>query len=127
MIQLDRTQDLEYFVLKRNADFLETFGFINRSSPAPPVRCLRIRVPKEGALKLCIKALLIPQKVAPTRGVGRFNAGVGTALRRSCQQDLRDIPGCEIQDFGVRRLALDLYRSEEHTSELQSLRHLVCR
>src|SRR5258705_2844901 len=30
-------------------------------------------------------------------------------------------------DLDIRLLGSDLHRSEEHTSELQSLRHLVCR
>src|SRR5436853_5965729 len=37
----------------------------------------------------------------------------------------RSIPEKEAHDRGVR--LLELVRSEEHTSELQSLRHLVCR
>src|SRR5438045_8288466 len=32
-----------------------------------------------------------------------------------------------VDDRGVRERILALARSEEHTSELQSLRHLVCR
>src|SRR5262245_65118484 len=45
-------------------------------------------------------------------------------------------PGCAIFDLPVltavnrfqhRRAARTVFRSEEHTSELQSLRHLVCR
>src|SRR5947199_7216430 len=31
------------------------------------------------------------------------------------------------RDFNERAVSLHVYRSEEHTSELQSLRHLVCR
>src|SRR5439155_2053309 len=37
--------------------------------------------------------------------------------------DLRSVP----DDAGVGQEALDLLRSEEHTSELQSRGHLVCR
>src|SRR5258705_3350760 len=36
-------------------------------------------------------------------------------------------PASELRQLGWRRLRRRRERSEEHTSELQSLRHLVCR
>src|ERR1035441_10795478 len=48
------------------------------------------------------------------------------------QSDFRGIDPRHLQQFGseaiqMLRLFVDEGRSEEHTSELQSLRHLVCR
>src|SRR5262245_24951109 len=49
-------------------------------------------------------------------------------------EDIEDLiraagPRCEVEDLSTRTttIALQGPRSEEHTSELQSLRHLVCR
>src|SRR5258705_6046427 len=50
-----------------------------------------------------------PMKIAVDCGNGVAGATAGELYRRL---------GCEV---------LEIYRSEEHTSELQSLRHLVCR
>src|SRR5262245_64202595 len=50
-----------------------------------------------------------------------------TTLFRSQDSDVREL---QTHPFGVRELRHDgrrSSRSEEHTSELQSLRHLVCR
>src|SRR5205814_7317173 len=47
-----------------------------------------------------------------------------TTLFRSLAHGLREQGIDEAND---RRVVLALQRSEEHTSELQSLRHLVCR
>src|SRR5258706_6345787 len=59
-----------------------------------------------------------------------------TTLFRSCDRRLRQLPGRQVLQAGQLREALGLsghraravqYRSEEHTSELQSLTNLVCR
>src|SRR5947199_10841718 len=42
-------------------------------------------------------------------------------------QRVRDLMGAEAEELLNRRFAIIQMRSEEHTSELQSLRHLVCR
>src|SRR5438045_4658789 len=47
--------------------------------------------------------------------------------RRGRGRDLRPLHGAEGARQGRRGLAASGLRSEEHTSELQSLRHLVCR
>src|SRR5262245_63638645 len=57
------------------------------------------------------------REVAEVAGVGE---GAQSRLRRRRRQFRRDVAG-----HGVALHALG--RSEEHTSELQSLRHLVCR
>src|ERR1039458_10776288 len=38
-----------------------------------------------------------------------------------------EVGGVELGDGGVEEFGEGEFRSEEHTSELQSLRHLVCR
>src|SRR5436853_3519518 len=48
-----------------------------------------------------------------------------TTLFRSRGRDVHTVIG-KTHDGGVRR-GVAVVRSEEHTSELQSLRHLVCR
>src|ERR1035438_8185342 len=58
-----------------------------------------------------------------------------TPGRSSARQDLRGthqdisayVSKWTSQTDGIRMLLSSLVRSEEHTSELQSLRHLVCR
>src|SRR5262245_63716844 len=57
-------------------------------------------------------------------GSGRRNASL-----RACEDvTLLRIPRDEFQQIAARRQSLkDVLRSEEHTSELQSFRHLVCR
>src|SRR5437899_10236531 len=49
-----------------------------------------------------------------------------TLFRSVIAADLAD-PAAPEEIFRTLRAADDLLRSEEHTSELQSLRHLVCR
>src|ERR1035438_10724735 len=39
----------------------------------------------------------------------------------------RNDDGAALAPTGARRVTKDAHRSEEHTSKLQSLRHLVCR
>src|SRR5687767_15521248 len=58
---------------------------------------------------------------------GSISHGVATSLRRQrlCGPDLRD--GLVSSRAARRRRVGDLGRSEEHTSELQSLAYLVCR
>src|SRR5258705_2238417 len=46
---------------------------------------------------------------------------------RRLAQERREFLRNPRQDAGHRGLRLHRHRSEEHTSELQSLRHLVCR
>src|SRR5437899_5139152 len=64
------------------------------------------------------------------RPFGRFNTELPGVL------GVQSLPAAELHDLGAddasnrltREEALkDVERSEEHTSELQSLRHLVCR
>src|SRR5262245_2407780 len=56
----------------------------------------------------------------------RFGEVVSVMMRA---QQFRDLPLKQLQEVVVPPLMLGqfLVRSEEHTSELQSLRHLVCR
>src|SRR5262245_62481128 len=59
------------------------------------------------------------------------NSGAsGPSRRRAVGLYLLDgywLERSQVQDRRERALLWDLWRSEEHTSELQSLRHLVCR
>src|SRR5947199_7631489 len=58
---------------------------------------------------------------------------ISRRVRPSPPASSRHLQACRVQDqFGLRRRGghscdVLLQRSEEHTSELQSLRHLVCR
>src|SRR5690625_5794487 len=61
----------------------------------------------------------------PTRRSSDLGAGAGQRPGELAQ-GLGHQAGLEA-DVGVAHLALDLGRSEEHTSELQSRGHLVCR
>src|SRR5258705_3470838 len=57
------------------------------------------------------------------RGAGQMATGLRHGARRDARvahQDAGRVPG-------LHRFGEVLERSEEHTSELQSLRHLVCR
>src|SRR5262245_62753617 len=55
----------------------------------------------------------------------RFTLFPYTTLFRSYQRDERPLRGTDVEHVQGRQVPL--IRSEEHTSELQSLRHLVCR
>src|ERR1035441_11041039 len=67
---------------------------------------------------------------APTPRIGEKNG-----RKRSLLVDARGVPlslvasGASVHDVKLLEVTLQgiVYRSEEHTSELQSLRHLVCR
>src|SRR5205814_8463891 len=73
----------------------------------------------------------------PLRGLGpRIRAGAGPGADRVASSRLPPSGGLDdpVRPARIRRMRRlgdlqlgDLPRSEEHTSELQSLRHLVCR
>src|ERR1039458_5081391 len=74
--------------------------------------------------EVAIKVLL-PETVADDRSLKRFH-NEAIALSRLNHPNI-----CAIYDVGKHAdrqfIVMELLRSEEHTSELQSLRHLVCR
>src|SRR5262245_12741142 len=68
------------------------------------------------------------------RGVGRLMVTISLDGPRTLHDELRGLPGSwdrGMETFrrlrGIRRGNFQTVRSEEHTSELQSLRQLVCR
>src|ERR1035438_8529657 len=81
-----------------------------------------------GPAVLCLIAAFAPSLLAQTAGAGALTgtvtavpvALIGNALIAavSARPDQANVPSTE---------TLGPVRSEEHTSELQSLRHLVCR
>src|SRR5258705_3455776 len=68
---------------------------------------------------------------SPNEGVTSGSLSIqqsGRALRHACAEVRRIFLQQAAERLGVDIDALDIEdRSEEHTSELQSLRHLVCR
>src|SRR2546429_4071952 len=56
-----------------------------------------------------------------------FRSGVDVYLLQSLASAARQTPSLSDNAIFVSELSTALYRSEEHTSELQSRLHLVCR
>src|SRR5262245_63526886 len=72
----------------------------------------------------CITAALARERIqGPLLDIGGGNGAVAQALERSHLEVILLEPGAG----GARNARRRGLRSEEHTSELQSLRHLVCR
>src|SRR2546422_4846109 len=60
-------------------------------------------------------------------GLARVRLGQRTAAAEAWRRTLRLAPGYEDAELQLLALGIDSGRSEEHTSELQSRLHLVCR
>src|SRR5437899_8919725 len=75
-----------------------------------------------GVFFLHTAAFLLNDVQDHLRGLDRLN-------RRRCSQVIQKgwVSPLEMKRWAWVNLALAVLRSEEHTSELQSLRHLVCR
>src|SRR6266545_5960443 len=80
-----------------------------------------------------INAALGEEKKQPTVALGAFVAAARDALRQ-LDRNPADAEARRAYNFAVARIftvvrdaKLDPWRSEEHTSELQSLAYLVCR
>src|SRR5258705_8658402 len=72
---------------------------------------------------------LFRSKANPVMAVKRFKASAAEKLKRRpyTLQEVASIYDKAPDDFWRYMILGGFYRSEEHTSELQSLRHLVCR
>src|ERR1035441_8921300 len=85
--------------------------------------------------RLRVRIVLVQELLAVTGlavGVALLFASqvASTSLNRSVSQLTRDLVGnmqLQLQARSPQGFDQRLLRSEEHTSELQSLRHLVCR
>src|ERR1035438_7087798 len=67
---------------------------------------------------------LRPRRTCGNLAFGPTNKILSTRIRKSEQNDFTSfVPCCTY----MNQSCFNRYRSEEHTSELQSLRHLVCR
>src|SRR5205814_9016075 len=85
---------------------------------ALPISRRRRSRPPKAPLRLCVRAPACAS--ARRRARGRASPAPAAALSFAARASELFVPGSSASARGRRR-------SEEHTSELQSLRHLVCR
>src|ERR1039458_10533593 len=78
---------------------------------------------EEGAL--CLVRQIVAG--ARARGMATDIEALGRAVIEAGASRQGDEAGRELSTFRLRGARFSLARSEEHTSELPSLRHLVCR
>src|SRR5262245_64417022 len=73
--------------------------------------------------------LSLPRRMAPARAsrATTVASSAGTESARILEPPVVRTPFVEYRSFGAQGTPWSGPRSEEHTSELQSLRHLVCR
>src|SRR5471030_450096 len=94
----------------------------SRASSLPHLKC----IPPVGASLLALTILLTPRRPKPTHGV----SSRVLRIRPFCEPyavAFQTLFAAQTAQFSADRRCRDHSRSEEHTSELQSLRHLVCR
>src|SRR5262245_62307332 len=93
--------------------------------PAPNPRNLRRRVLSRISIQSKLLVMLLVTSILSAAVVGAIGYQSGrSSLRASVFDRLTEIRGLQARQLEAKFSDL---RSEEHTSELQSLRHLVCR
>src|ERR1035438_3472126 len=97
----------------------EPVGRPSPAAPAPTAPASETKTEVDAAIP---SKTHINARVCPRRGLSprRRAIGVGGIV-------IRHVPGIRVGRLNVDGRLSVLVRSEEHTSELQSLRHLVCR